>query len=172
MPDSTEISGKAIKPNMMDKTVSFISENSEKILLKSDDIQSITFYLDGTTIKYERVLTYRNYSNKYFNKNKSWLEVKNSGYVTLYYGYQPGINSPNLNLWYCKSQDETVAYFISMKYSGGLVLTIGTESDFVKNASFYFNDYPELANKIITKELNFNDLSTIVDIYNNWKENN
>lgn len=171
MSDNTERFGQAMKPNMLDKTIDFVSKNSERIILKSDEIKSIEFTEDGKTVRFERILTYRNYSNKNINKTKSWLEVKNSGYVTLYFGFQRGINTPNMNLWYCLRKDETVAYFISMKYSGGLVMTVGTGSEFVKNASFYFSDYPDLVSKIQSKEYKFNDLSTIVDVYNKWKEN-
>lgn len=171
MNDNTEKLGQALKPNMMDKTIKFISENSQRIKLKSDEIQSIEFIEDGRTVKYDRVLTYRNYSNKNINKNKSWLEVLKSGYVTLYFGFQQGINSPNMNMWYCLRKNEKVAYFISMKYSGGLVMTVGTGNEFVKNASFYFSDYSDLVGKIKSKEYKFDDLSTIVDVYNGWKEN-
>lgn len=171
MSDNTERFGQAMKPNMLDKTIDFVSKNSERIILKSDEIKSIEFTEDGKTVRFERILTYRNYSNKNINKTKSWLEVKNSGYVTLYFGFQRGINTPNMNLWYCLRKDETVAYFISMKYSGGLVMTVGTGSEFVKNASFYFSDYPDLVSKIQSKEYKFNDLNTIVEVYNKWKEN-
>lgn len=171
MSDNSEKFGQAMKPNMLDKTIKFVSENSQQITFKSDEIQSIEFTENGKFVRYERVLTYRNYSNKNINKTKSWLKVEKSGYVTLYFGFQQGINSPSMNLWYCLRNDEKVAYFISMTYSGGLTMTVGTGSTFIKNASFYFSDYPELVNKIKVKEYKFNDLGTIVDVYNNWKGN-
>ncbi|MFV0392019.1 MAG: hypothetical protein ACK5KP_09095 [Paludibacteraceae bacterium] len=77
-----------------------------------------------------------------------------------------------MKIWYCKKADENIASLISMKYSGGLTITVGAESSFRKNATKYFNDYPELVEKIESKELTFEDLSSIVDYYNKWKQNN
>lgn len=57
-----------------------------------------------------------------------------------------------------------------MKYSGGLVFTIGTVNLFIKNTSIYFSDYEALVDKIKSKKLTLDNLTTIVDLYNNWKK--
>jgi hypothetical protein len=55
-----------------------------------------------------------------------------------------------------------------MTYSGALTVTTGVQRKFKKNASFYFGDYKELAEKIKNSEYQFNDLIKIVGLYNEW----
>lgn len=92
------------------------------------------------------------------------------GYVSLYYGFQQDFNSPGYNMWYCKKDNERIAYFITMKYSGGVGITIGEKSGLKKNASEYFKDNEELVKRISNSEFKYDDLQNIVDIYNEWFE--
>ena len=170
MNDDTEKIGKAMMPYMLNKKILFISQNAEHITLFSKDLKAIEFDDEGTIRRFEQVLTYKNEKNTKINKNKTWLEVKRTGYVTLYYGFQPGLNTPNGNYWYCLKKDESIAYYITMKYSGGPVITIGTGNLFIKNTSIYFSDYEKLVDKIKSKKLTLDNLTTIVDLYNNWKK--
>jgi len=170
--DSTILIGYAKMPNMMDKYVTFMGFDNETKKIYSDKLVCMIFSKENDTICYQRVLTYKNYANKKVDKRKSWLKVLKSGYMNLYYGFQPGTNSPSINMWYCKKANDSIAYFISMKYSGGLVFTVGTNNSFEKNASIYFNDYTELSTNILKGKYKFDDLELIVDEYNKWKEDN
>ena len=170
--DKTEIEGFSSFPNMLDKTIKFFkNQDSKEIKISNDDISKILFFTDNDTIHYEQVLTYKNYGNKHENKRKSWLKVVIRGYVTLYYGYQQDMNGPAYNMWYYKKEKEKIAYFITMKYSGGIGITVGAKSTLKKNASAYFKDNEELVKKISNSEFKYDDLEQIVKIYNKWIEN-
>jgi len=169
--DSTVLNGYSKKPNMMDKYFK-LRKATEKTdqQFTSDQVKAIFFYDDQQAVTcYEPVFTYRNYSNKTPLKTKSWLQLVSTGYVKLYLGYQPGTNSPNMNLWYCKKTEDQTAYFITMKYSGGIVFTVGASNDLIKNASIYFADYPVLVEKIKQKQFKTDNLSALVEEYNAWK---
>jgi hypothetical protein len=158
-------------PDMLDKDIKFRDNiKSTTIEFPSDNLSEIIFTQENQEISYQRVLTYANYGNKNVNNRDSWLKVLKTGYMKLYFGFQTGFNSPSYKLWYCKKTDDSIAYFISMKYSGGFVITVGTENNFKENASFYFGDYKELADKIVNSEYKFEDLEQIVDLYNTWYE--
>jgi hypothetical protein len=168
--DNTTKFGYANIPNMADKSIEY-KENtnsvSDKIL--SDALIEIVFNQNDKNVCYQRILTYKNFGNKKVSKRKSWLKVIKTGYVSFYYGFQPGINSPSINMWYCKKVSDSIAYYISGKYSGGLVLTIGTEHDFKKNSSIYLGDNNELVDKILKSEYKFEDIEFIIEKYNEWK---
>ena len=167
--DSTELFGFAKMPNMMDKSIGFSSGINEEIkYFPSSELTDLLFYLDSSQVHYQRILTYKGYNNKKINKAKSWLKVLKNDYMSLYYGFEPGMSSPSMNMWYCKKANDSIAYFISMKYSGGLVLTIGKNSGFEKNASYYFGDYKELSESIMNSEFKFEDIELVVDKYNEW----
>jgi hypothetical protein len=169
--DSTTIVGFATKPNMMDKKIKYKSNSNSVISeIVGDNLIEMLFYQDGKNICYQRVLTYKNFGNKKVDKKKSWLKVLKTGYVSLYYGFQPGINSPSINMWYCKKASDSIAFYISGRYSGGLVLTVGTESDFKKNASIYLGDNVELVDKILKSEYKFDEIELIIEQYNEWKD--
>ena len=156
-------------PNMSTKTIKYRdSEKSELKEIPSDDLSAIVFTKDSVEINYQRLLTYQYYKNKKVNKKKSWLKVLKSGYMSLYWGYQPGLGSPSMVMWYCKKADEEIAYFISMKHIGGLVITVGSGATFEKNASVYFSDYKTLSDNISKGKYKLQEIEAIVDEYNNW----
>jgi len=129
--DSSVLIGFANIPDMMDAYIKYQSDEKadcKKIL--NEDLISAVFTKDNKEVFYQRVLTYKNYGNKRANKTKTWLQVLKIGYMSYYYGFQSGYNSPSMKLWYCKKSNDTIAYFISMKYSGGLAITVGTGSTF------------------------------------------
>lgn len=168
--DGTVQSGFAAAPEMNDNYVQFRPEielAGKRVL--SDDLEKIVFSDEGGHI-YKRVRTYKNYGNKKINKSDSWLELLKSGCVSFYYGYQTGTTTPSMKLWYYKKSTDEVAYFITMKYSGGPVMTLGNQDTFKKNASKYLKDHPELASDILSKKYSGRDMGVVVDIYNNWCE--
>lgn len=170
--NGTTQTGFAQTPNMMDKSVRYKKNmNSSPKDIPSEELKEIVFTQLGQDIIYQRILTYKNYGNKKVNNRDSWLKVLRSGYMSLYYGYEPGINTPSYNLWYFKKANDTIAYYITMKYSGGLTMTIGTGDNFKENASYYISDYKELADKIIYSEYKFEDIELVVDSYNRWHDN-
>jgi hypothetical protein len=171
--NGTTYTGYAKTPDMLDKTVRYKeSLNSSAKDITSDDLTEIVFTQVGQDLFYQRVLTYKNYGNKKVNENDSWLKVLKSGYLNLYFGYERGMNSPSYNLWYFKKANDPVAYYITMKYSGGMAITVGTENNFKENASLYLGDYKELADKILNSEYKFEDIELVVDLYNQWHDKN
>ncbi len=170
--DSTVLNGIAKIPYMSDRKVKYQEKYYTSIKrFASDDVEELIFTIDTTTLRYRRILTYKNYGNKTINKSDSWLKVIKTGYLSLYYGYQPMSNAPAINMWYFKKENDTIAYYITGKYSGGLVFTVGTGHDFKQNASYYLSDNKELADKILSSEYKFDDIELIVDLYNDWYNN-
>ena len=168
--DSTSREAFAKIPDMMDYQVKYRDNmNSGKKEISSDDLIEIVFKQDSGNISYQRILTYKNYGNKHVSSDKSWLKVLKTGYMTLYYGFEPASNTPAINMWYCKKAKDSIAYFISMKYSGALVMTFGTGQAFRKNASVYFGDYKELADDISKSKYKFEEIEKVVGLYNDWK---
>jgi hypothetical protein len=158
-------------PDMMDNTITYKEEmNSIVKEVSSDIFTEIVFTKDGQELIYKRVLTYSNYGNKNVNESDSWLKVLKTGYLSLYYGYEPGLGGPSYNLWYFKKDNDPIAYYITMKYSGGIGITIGTGNNFKENASFYLSDYKDLSDKISNGEYKFEDIELVVDIYNKWHD--
>ena len=169
--DSTVVAGISRKPYMMDKYFKLLNKKGEtEHQFPSDQVKYILFYDDNHNATcYEPVLTYKNYSNKKGSKSKSWLQIVSSGYVKLYYGYQPDMNSKNKNLWYCKKAGDTIAYFITMEYSDGAVPATDPNNELIKNASVYFADYPALVEKIKQNQFKIGNLTLLVEEYNAWK---
>ena len=168
MNDGTTLTGECRIPKMLDKNIVIKQhKNSSRIKLKKENIDSIVFTIDGESVKYVKEVTPRGYGNKKLNKTKSWLRVEISGFVSLYKGVETQMGSPGMNLWYCKKEDENNVYFITNKYSGAMVMTIGNKKLFKKFASEYFKDNSELVQKINTEYSN-KDLSKVVNEYNDW----
>lgn len=166
--DSSIVTCLSTIPNMSTKIIKYRdSEKSELKEIPSDDLTAMVFIKDNIEIIYHRLLTYQYYKNKKVNKKKSWLKVLKSGYMSLYWGYQPGLSSPPMVMWYCKKADEEIAYFISLK-STGLVINVGSGDTFEKNASVYFSDYKNLSDSISKGLYKLKDIEALVDEYNKW----
>jgi len=156
-------------PDMLDDYVRYKGHlNNPMRELPSGEFTELVFDKDGGKLTYQQILTYKNYGNKKANENDSWLQVIKTGYLSLYYGYESSMNGPSYKLWYFKKADDSIAYFITMKYSGGIGITIGTGDNFKKNASTYLADYKELSEKILNSEYKFDDIESVVDEYNRW----
>ncbi len=79
-----------------------------------------------------------------------------------------GIQTTNFTFsdYYCIRQGEPAVTFISS------VATFNNNCIFSRYAPPYFNDYPELAEKIRNKVYTWKDLETVVNEYNKWVETN
>jgi len=160
--------GSAMVPNMNDKIIYFKSKaNPDVERLSSDSLEKIVFTAEGGPT-FKRVRTYKNYGNKKINKSDSWLTLLESGCLEAYSGFQTNPNTPPMELWYYRKRGDEVAYFISMKYSGGMVMTLGNKSTFKNNASNYLQDYSELTQDILNKKYDDGDLIEVATKYNEW----
>lgn len=172
MNDGTINYGQTDEPGMFDKEIVLRSTDMFISLYASDSIKSIIFSGDEGEVRYDRVRKFKGFSNKKASKSKIWLKVLKSGYLTLYFGLIPAyFNSPGQKQWYFRKQDDEFAHFLTLKYFGGLILTIGSGKSLIDNSSKYLNDCPELVTKIKTKEYRLHDIDKIVDEYNFWKLN-
>lgn len=160
--------GSAMVPNMNDKIIYFKSKvTTEYEQLSSDSLEKIVFTAPDGPI-FLRVRTYKNYGNKKINKSDSWLRLLETGCLEAYSGFQTNPNTPAMELWYFRKSSDEIAYFITMKYSGGMVMTLGNKSTFKNNASNYLQDYPELSQEILDKKYNDRDMIEVVNRYNDW----
>lgn len=169
--DNSILKGKAKRPQMFDKTFKF-EKRDKKIEFTFDEIKELQFFEGTDTLKYRPIITYKNYGNKKVNKRPSWLRVEKEGAVDLYFGYQEKNMEPYLNMWYLKKKEDETAYFIAVKYSLiiPIVMTLGHNTSFEKNAAKYLSDYSELSQNIKDGAYKLKDIETVVDIYNSWKE--
>ncbi len=162
--------GYAKIPEIKSAIVKFKENMDSKVYeIPSDDLYQIVFTQDNKDFYYERILTYKkNFEDIRVSEDKSWLKILKTGYMSLYFGYE--MDSPSSSIWYFKKAGDPMAYYISEKF-GIWILTVDSEYDFRENASFYFGDYKELADKILNSEYKFKDIELVVDLYNSWHDN-
>lgn len=167
--DNSIDTGWAKPPQMRDETIKFYSDNTNKEI-STEEIKEVQFFIETDTIVYRPIITYKGYRNKKVNNFPTWLKVEVEGAVDLYYGFQTDLNQPNRNMWYLKKKEDEIAYFIAVKYSGGLTMTAGHNNAFKKNASTYLSNHKELSAKIEEGSYKLEDIKKVVDLYNSAKE--
>jgi hypothetical protein len=167
--------GFALPPNRTEDYVKFKTDMSSYIpeLVYSKELDEIIFRVNSKEIHFRTESIFKGIEKKSVSKRKFWMAIVKDGYMTLYYGKQPISNGPSQNIWYCKKTDDPAAYYIvSAAAPGYMTISFGYEQTFTKNASEYFKNYEELAEKIKNSEYKFKDLLLIVDLYNEWYEKN
>ena len=141
--------------------------NAEKI--ESSTLTKLIFTIKNEKREYHYLKTYLGWGQKRIGP-AMWLKVLVSGKATLY------LNSTTLSTpsntqnsagfldYYCIRSGEPAAKWISA------VSTLNNNQHFRAKAPLYFEDYPELASKINSKEYTYKDIETVVQEYNKWLE--
>lgn len=96
-----------------------------------------------------------------------WLKVVEKGIATLLVNKTSmsdinGMKKANFEDYYCIRDGEPAAKVIAT------ISTLNNNQTFRAKAPMYFADYPELADKIKSKEYTWKDLQVVVKEYNKW----
>ena len=147
------------------------SDDSEPEEIPSEKLRTITFLKeDGKTaaIEFDYIKVYLGWGQKRIS-DAYWYEVVQRGYATLYVrrgSMQGSIYNANSAIeyldYYIIRDGEPAAKWIST------VAGINSNQLFRAKAPEYFADYPELAEKIKSKEYTYKVLGTVVRLYNEW----
>jgi hypothetical protein len=158
-----------------DKEVRFkSSEASEPEKIPSEKLKTIAFLKeDGktSTFEYDYIKVYLGWGQKRIS-DYGWFEAVQRGVATLYLkrssmrGSIYNTNSVEFLDYYIIRDGEPAAKLISN------VAGINSNQTFRAKAPLYFADYPELAEKIKSKEYTWRVLGTVVKEYNKWAEAN
>jgi len=158
-----------------DKEVRFkSSEASEPEKIPSEKLKTIAFLKeDGetSTAEYDYIKVYLGWGQKRIS-DYGWFEAVQRGFATLYLkrssmrGSIYNTNSVEFLDYYIIRDGEPAAKLISN------VAGINSNQTFRAKAPLYFADYPELAEKIKSKEYTWRVLGTVVKEYNKWAEAN
>ena len=142
--------------------------NVEKI--ESAGLSKLIFTIKGEKREYHYVKTYLGWGQKRISGSPMWLKVLINGKATLYLNSTTlstpsnSQNSAGFLDYYCIRKGEPAAKWISA------VSTMNNNQHFRAKAPLYFEDYPELAEKIKAKEYTWKDIETVVQVYNKWAE--
>jgi hypothetical protein len=149
------------------------SDGGEPEKIPSEKLRTIAFLKeDGktSTVEYDYVRVYLGWGQKRISDNH-WLEVVERGIATLYIqnstmrGSIYSTNTASFQDYYIIRDGEPAAKMISN------VAGMNSNQTFHAKAPLYFADFPELAEKIRSKEYKYKDLLTSVREYNKWAGN-
>jgi len=154
-----------------DKEVRFkSSDGSEPEKIPSEKIKTVAFLKeDGKTsaIEYDYIKVYLGWGQKRIS-DYGWFEVLQRGVATLYLrrtemrGSIYNTTTAGFLDYYVMRDGEPAAKMISN------VSSFNNNQTFHAKAPLYFADYPELAEKIKSKEYTWKELGTVVRLYNEW----
>jgi len=175
--DGTEKEGFVKVPKLSsDKYISFKeSKESEREKVPSEELHLLYVYVQDQVLEYEQVRTYKQTLRGTKISHPLWLEVLRRGRATLYFATGMGImeidegtgqrltwiNPPD-NLWYCLRKNEEAATLVSWTFPG----CVNKNNILRKKGAKYFSDNPGLSRKIKKKQYKWDEIETIVDIYN------
>lgn len=128
------------------------------------------------------IKAYKNANNKKVDEKVKVIRVLELPHISLFVTYsdskfitQKGTDAAGFRTygtvdvsdtyWYCLRPGEDVAYMVSWTFN----TQINKNNIFRKNATQYFKDYPELSKKIDERELKYDDIFEVVQMYNDWK---
>lgn len=145
------------------------SNNSAEEKLETSGIKGISYKIDNEIREYHQLKTYLGWGQKRIG-GPTWLQVIEKGIVTLYVKKTTlsgvnQLNSAGFLDYYCIRPGEEAAKWISA------VSTMNNNAHFKAKAPLYFEDYPELAAKIKSKEHTWKDIVPVVQEYNKWAAN-
>jgi hypothetical protein len=144
------------------------SENAEVEKLESSSVKSIVFTIKGEKKEYHQHKIYLGWGQKRMSDYRVWLQVVEKGIATLYVNHTTlasGMNQQNkagFQDYYCIREGEPAAKLICQ------VSTMNNNQTFRAKAPLYFEDYPELSERIKSKELTWKELVPVVQEYNQW----
>jgi hypothetical protein len=146
------------------------SDNSEPEKIAAETIRTVT-YLKGDKktieVEYDRIKVYLGWAQKRIS-DYGWFQVVERGIATLYVksstmrGSIYGTGTAGFQDYFIIRAGEPAAKMIA-NISGA-----NNNQTFHAKAPLYFADYPELAEKIKSKEYKWKDLIPVVKEYNKW----
>jgi hypothetical protein len=142
------------------------SEKAEAEKIETASLSKIIYKIDNETFEYHRLKVYLGWGQKRIS-DPSWLEVVERGIATLYVirttmSSANGMNKAGFQDYYCIREGEPAAKMIAN------ISSANNNQTFRAKAPLYFEDYPELAEKIKSKEYTWKDLVPVVKEYNKW----
>lgn len=161
-----------VETTMGDDFVRFkASRDAEPEKIESEKIRTIICLEDDkktTEIEYDRIKVYLGWGQTRIS-DFGWYQVVERGIATLYVKgtvMQGSISNPNSKAgfqdYYVIRDGEPAAKMIAN------IAGANNNQTFRAKAPAYFADYPELAEKIKSKEYTWKDLLTTVKEYNAW----
>ncbi|HEX8041250.1 MAG TPA: hypothetical protein VF490_19010 [Chryseosolibacter sp.] len=147
------------------------SKDAEAEKIASEKIKTIIYFEDDkktTEAEYDRIKVYLGWKQERIS-DFGWLQVVERGIATLYVrGTQMQGSVYNAN-----SKANFLDYFIIRdgEPAAKMIANVAGANNnqtYRAKAPLYFADYPELAEKIKTKEYTWKDLLTSVKEYNTW----
>ncbi len=145
-------------------------ENSEPEKIASEKIKTVAYLKDDKTttqVEYDYIKVYLGWGQRRIS-DYGWFQVVERGIATLY-----ARSTTMRGSIYNTTTAGFLDYFV-MRDGEPAAKMIANVSSFNNNQTFrakaplYFSDYPELAEKIKSKEYTWKDLIPVVREYNKW----
>lgn len=161
-----------VETTMGDAFVRFkSSKDSEPEKIESEKIKTIIYLEDDkktTEVEYDRIKVYLGWGQKRIS-DFGWYQVVERGFATLYVKgttMQGSVYNPNSKAgfldYFVMRNGEPAAKMIAN------IAGANNNQTFRAKAPLYFQDYPELAAKIKSKEYTWKDLLPVIKEYNTW----
>lgn len=146
------------------------SVNAQEEKIESSTVSKLIFNVKDEKREFHLLKVYLGWGQKRIS-DPMWLKVVESGIATLYVNRttmssHDGLNSAGFLDYYIIRAGEPAAKMIAN------VSSANNNQTFRAKAPLYFEDYPELAEKIKSKEYTWKDLTTAVQEYNQWAAKN
>ena len=144
------------------------SKDAKEEKIESSTVRRIVFKVKNGNKEYHLLKVYLGWGQKRIS-DPMWLEVVEQGKATLYVNQmtmssRDGLNKAGFLDYYCIRAGEPAAKMIAN------ISTLNNNQTFKAKAPLYFEDYPELAAKIKSKEYTWKDLTVVVQEYNKWAQ--
>jgi hypothetical protein len=119
-------------------------------------------------VEYDRIKVYLGWKQERIS-DFAWFQVVERGIVTL---YVKGTTMQG-SIYNANSKAGFLDYFVIRKNEPAAkmianVSSMNNNQTFKAKAPLYFQDYPELAQKIEAKEYTWKDLVQVIQVYNKW----
>lgn len=144
------------------------SEDAEPEKLEETGLKTIIYNFGDKDIEFDRIKVYLGWKQKRIS-NFGWFQVVERGTATLYVkattmqtSMYDVLSTAGFQDYYVMRPGEPAAKLIA-NISGA-----NNNQTFRAKAPLYFQDYPELADKIKSKEYTWKDLVPAVQEYNAW----
>jgi hypothetical protein len=142
------------------------SKDSKEEKIEASTVSRLIFSIKNETREFHILKVYLGWGQKRIS-DPMWLKVVEKGVATLYVNHttmtsQNGLNSAGFQDYYVIRSGEPAAKMIAN------VSSANNNQTFRAKAPLYFEDYPELAAKIKSKEYTWKDLATVIQEYNKW----
>jgi hypothetical protein len=143
------------------------SKDAKEEKIDASTLKAVILKVGEKKMEYHLLKVYLGWGQKKISKDPSWIEVVEKGIATLYVikssmSSQDGLNKAGFLDYYIIRDGEPAAKMIAN------VSSLNNNQTFKAKAPLYFEDYPELAAKIKSKEYTWKDLTTVVQEYNKW----